>query len=52
MAWVIVFIAFIVLVDRLVLVKLQRRAFRWRDAHLSETERTVEEIDVNATAVS
>jgi NitT/TauT family transport system permease protein len=51
-AWVLVFIAFIVLVDRLLLVKLQRRAFRWRDAQLSETERTVEEIDVSATAVS
>lgn len=51
-AWVIVFIAFIVLLDRLVLVKLQRRAFRWRDAQRSEAERTVEEIDVGAATVS
>jgi ABC-type nitrate/sulfonate/bicarbonate transport system permease component len=49
--WVIVFIVFIVLLDRLVLVRLQRRAFRWRDAQLSDTERQVEEIDVG-TAVS
>jgi ABC-type nitrate/sulfonate/bicarbonate transport system permease component len=48
-AWVILFIGFIVLLDRLFLVRLQRRAFRWRDAQLSETERTVEEIDVGAT---
>lgn len=51
-AWVIVFIGFIVLLDRLLLVRLQRRAFRWRDAQLSETERTVEEIDVGAATVS
>jgi ABC-type nitrate/sulfonate/bicarbonate transport system permease component len=48
-AWVILFIAFIVLLDRLVLVRLQRRAFRWRDAQLGETERQIEEIDVGAT---
>jgi NitT/TauT family transport system permease protein len=47
--WVILFIAFIVLLDRLVLVRLQRRAFRWRDAQLSATERQVEEIDVGTT---
>jgi ABC-type nitrate/sulfonate/bicarbonate transport system permease component len=51
MAWVLIFIAFIVLLDRLVLVRLQRRAFRWRDGQLSDTERQVEEIDVG-TAVS
>ncbi len=45
-AWVILFVAFIVLLDRLVLVRLQRRAFRWRDAQLTEAERQVEEIDV------
>jgi hypothetical protein len=43
---VIVFIVFIVLLDRLVLVRLQRRAFRWRDAQLSATERQAEEIEV------
>ena len=47
--WVILFIGFIVLLDRLVLVRLQRRAFRWRDAQLSETERQAEEIDVGTT---
>lgn len=47
--WVILFIAFIVLLDRFVLVKLQRRAFRWRDAQLSATERQVEEIDIGTT---
>jgi len=47
--WVIIFIAFIVLLDRLVLVRLQRRAFRWRDAQLSATERQAEEIDVGIT---
>ena len=51
-AWVILFIGFIVLLDRFVLVRLQRRAFRWRDAQLSETERAVEEIDVGAATVS
>ena len=45
-AWVIVFILFIVLLDRLLLVRLQRRAFRWRDAHLTEIEREVEEVDI------
>jgi len=44
--WVILFIGFIVLLDRLVLVRLQRRAFRWRDAQLTVTERQAEEIDV------
>lgn len=48
-AWVILFIGFIVLLDRLVLVRLQRRAFRWRDAQLSATERQVEEIDTGTT---
>lgn len=47
--WVLVFIAFIVLLDRLVLVRLQRRAFRWRDAQLSEVEREAEEVDVGVT---
>ena len=47
--WVILFIAFIVLLDRLVLVRLQRRAFRWRDAQLSTAERQAEEIDVGTT---
>ena len=46
MAWVILFIGFIVLLDRLVLVRLQRRAFRWRDAQLTPIERETEEIDV------
>lgn len=45
-AWVILFIGFIVLLDRLVLVRLQRRAFRWRDAQLTPIERETEEIDV------
>lgn len=48
-AWVVAFIAFIVLLDRLVLVRLQRRAFRWRDAQLSDMERQAEEIDVGVT---
>ena len=43
--WVVIFILFIVLLDRFVLVRLQRRAFRWRDAQLSEIEREVEEVD-------
>jgi ABC-type nitrate/sulfonate/bicarbonate transport system permease component len=47
--WVILFIAFIVVLDRFVLVRLQRRAFRWRDAQLSATERQAEEIDVGTT---
>ena len=47
--WVILFIVFIVVLDRFVLVRLQRRAFRWRDAQLSATERQVEEIDVGIT---
>ena len=47
--WVILFIAFIVVLDRFVLVRLQRRAFRWRDAQLSATERQAEEIDVGIT---
>lgn len=45
-AWVVLFIGFIVLLDRLVLVRLQRRAFRWRDAQLSAIERAAEEIKV------
>ena len=44
--WVLIFIAFIVLLDRLVLVRLQRRAFRWRDAQLSEIEIVAEEVDI------
>jgi len=48
-AWVVAFIAFIVLLDRLVLVRLQRRAFRWRDAQLSDMERQADEIDVGVT---
>jgi len=44
--WVIVFILFIVLLDRLLLVRLQRRAFRWRDAHLSQIERELEEVEI------
>jgi len=45
-AWVVLFIGFIVALDRLVLVRLQRRAFHWRDAQLSTIEREAEEIDV------
>jgi NitT/TauT family transport system permease protein len=45
-AWVVLFIGFIVVLDRLVLVRLQRRAFRWRDAQLSTIEREAEEIDI------
>jgi NitT/TauT family transport system permease protein len=44
--WVLIFIGFIVLVDRLVLVRLQRRAFRWRDAKLSDVEREAKEVDL------
>jgi ABC-type nitrate/sulfonate/bicarbonate transport system permease component len=44
--WVILFILFIVLLDRLLLVRLQRRAFRWRDAQLSAVEREAEEVDI------
>lgn len=49
--WVVIFIGFIVLLDRLVLVRLQRRTFRWRDAQLSEIEREIEEVhsEVKAT---
>lgn len=36
--WVIVFIVFIVVVDRLVLNRLQARAFRWRDPGPTEVE--------------
>jgi ABC-type nitrate/sulfonate/bicarbonate transport system permease component len=45
-AWVLLFIGFIVLLDRLVLVRLQRRAFRWRDAGLDEVEQEAEEVDL------
>ena len=48
-AWVLIFIAFIVLLDRLVLVRLQRRAFRWRGTQLSDVEREAEEVDVGVT---
>lgn len=44
--WVVVFILFIVLLDRLVLVRLQRRAFRWRDAHKAELAREAVEAEV------
>lgn len=44
--WVVIFILFIVLLDRFVLVRLQRRAFRWRDAGRSEIERVAEEVDL------
>jgi ABC-type nitrate/sulfonate/bicarbonate transport system permease component len=37
--WVIVFIVFILLVDRLVLTPFQRRAFRWRDAQAEVSEK-------------
>jgi ABC-type nitrate/sulfonate/bicarbonate transport system permease component len=47
--WVLLFIAFIVVLDRLVLVRLQRRAFRWRDAQLTAAERQAEEIDIGIT---
>jgi len=43
--WAIVFILFIAVLDRLVLVRLQRRAFRWRDAELDAIERTAVEVD-------
>lgn len=36
--WVIIFIVFIVLLDRLVLTRIQQRAFRWRDAQAEATE--------------
>lgn len=47
--WVVIFILFIVLLDRLVLVRLQRRAFRWRDAQLSAIEREAEEVELGVT---
>jgi ABC-type nitrate/sulfonate/bicarbonate transport system permease component len=37
--WVIVFIVFILVVDRLVLTPFQRRAFRWRDAQAEVSEK-------------
>ena len=37
--WVIVFIVFILAVDRLVLTPFQRRAFRWRDAQAEVSEK-------------
>lgn len=43
--WAVVFILFIALLDRLVLVRLQRRAFRWRDAQLDAIERAAVEVD-------
>lgn len=48
-AWVLLFVGFIVALDRLVLVRLQRRAFRWRDAGRPEVEREAEEIDIGVT---
>ena len=44
--WVVIFILFIVLLDRFVLVRLQRRAFRWRDAQRSAVEREAQEVKV------
>jgi NitT/TauT family transport system permease protein len=44
--WVVIFILFIVLLDRLVLIRLQRRAFRWRETGLDELEREAEEVDL------
>ncbi len=46
LGWVISFIAFIVLLDRLVLNRLQKRAFRWRD---TGGELTREDIDALQT---
>ena len=40
--WVVSFIVFIVLLDRIVLTPLQNRAFRWRD---SGAELTAEHLD-------
>jgi len=39
--WVLIFVVFIVLLDRLVLTPLQHRAFRWRDAQ-AESSKTME----------
>jgi NitT/TauT family transport system permease protein len=47
--WVVVFILFIVLLDRFVLVRLQRHAFLWRDAQLTTIERQVEEVGVGVS---
>lgn len=44
--WVVIFIVFIILMDRLVLVRLQRRAFRWRDAQLLLVRREAEGVDL------
>ncbi len=46
LGWVIAFIAFIVLLDRLVLNRLQQRAFRWRapGAELPQEDITVPEV--------
>jgi len=41
--WVIVFIVFIVVLDRLVLNRLQSRAFRWRDPVESEIDLSAQE---------
>lgn len=41
--WVILFIIFIVLLDRLVLTRLQRYAFRWRDAQAQASKALAEE---------
>jgi ABC-type nitrate/sulfonate/bicarbonate transport system permease component len=43
--WIVVFVVFILIVDRLVLTPLQRRAFRWRDAQVDLTK----EMDLGAT---
>jgi len=36
--WIVIFIVFIVVLDRLVLSRLQKRAFRWRDAQAEQSE--------------
>lgn len=49
--WVVVFILFIVLLDRLVLVRLQRRAFRWRDALKADLAREAVEVEAGAAEI-
>jgi NitT/TauT family transport system permease protein len=38
LGWVVMFILFIIILDRLILTPLQKRAFRWRDAQDLEAE--------------
>ncbi|HEX9925019.1 MAG TPA: nitrate ABC transporter permease, partial [Anaerolineae bacterium] len=38
--WVVIFIIFIVLLDRLALTPLQQYAFRWRDAQAQSSDTT------------